>query len=126
MKKIIGMVLSFCFLITLSIPSFAAEKPANTNSSTAAYQAIIDRVNKQYGTDFHFPTADELSKAKLDGNPAAIAAQSVASSEQLEQFEDQLSNAAKDLAKENAESEAAWKAASSKGNTVYSVGEQAP
>lgn len=121
MKKLVSIVLSFCFLLTLSIPTFAAEK--TTNTKIVAFQSIMDRINEEYGTDFHFPTKEELTETKLESNPATIAAQSSASPEQLKQFEDQLRTIAISLVKKNVEAEAAWKTAASKGNVVSSLGD---
>ncbi len=57
MKKTIAFILTVIMLLSISATAFAAENtPAETRDS---YQEILDKLNKEYGTNAHFATESE-------------------------------------------------------------------
>ena len=60
-------VLIFASLIIAAIPVLAMASPSEPeNSPTLAdYQAIIDDINAEFGTDFHFFTPEEIAELNL-------------------------------------------------------------
>jgi len=115
MKKFISIVMAMCMVFTLGTTALAADVNTTQLSGNAAVQAIMDKVNAEYGTDFHFPTAAELSKANLSNDNII----SDPTPEQLKLFEEQLRESAKSSSEINAKSKAAWEAALKESGGVY-------
>ncbi len=108
-KKVVSLILVFTISFAISVPSLAAQSSTSNSSSISNYQALIDKINKEYGVSLFIPTKTELKKAEISNTSRATSM----SSESKEQFEDQLREIAKNLSKQNTEAQAAWEAATS-------------
>jgi hypothetical protein len=115
MKKFLCLTLCICSLLLLSFNVSAASIP-DQSKSLAAYQAVMDKINTEYGTDYHFPSADELAKANLS-NPTTFDKSTIS----VKKFEDELRQSAEALATDNANAKFQWQAAVTKADAEDSA-----
>lgn len=75
MKKIISLFCAFALLLSLSSVAFATEIDMDTEIGElklcSTYQDVLDMLNKEYGTNVHFPSDQEckeygISVEKID------------------------------------------------------------
>ena len=66
MKKIISLLGALALVLSLSLAAYAAENDVdlkiNDVEACTTYQDVLDMLNKEYGTDVHFPSAEEREK----------------------------------------------------------------
>jgi hypothetical protein len=121
MKKLMCLGLCICSLFLLSFNVSAASVPSESNN-LAPYQAVMNKINAEYGLNYHFPSKAELSKANLS-NPDTFDANTVT----VAQFENALQKVAESQSQENAQAKSSWNTALKKSatddslNTVESI-----
>ena len=66
MKKIISLFCAFALMLSLSSVAFAAEIDMDTEIGDlkpySTYQEVLDMLNEEYGTNVHFPSAQECKE----------------------------------------------------------------
>ena len=66
MKKIISLLGALALVLSFSFAAYAAENDVdliiNNVEACTTYQDVLDMLNKEYGTDVHFPSAEEREK----------------------------------------------------------------
>ena len=91
-------------------PAFAATTEETGNLQ--AYQSVLDKLNEEYGTTFHFPTEEELLAVgvtnTIDPRTATVSAT---------EFEKQLRPIAERISQANAEAEREWEESSDRAVT---------
>lgn len=79
MRKIISIMIVMFMMLSISVTAFAAEcKPV---VSVDSYQEILDKLNKEYGTNVHFATENERSELGIKDVDITVS---------LEEFESQM------------------------------------
>lgn len=79
MKKVLAILLSVLMMLSISVTAFASEnKPSMPQN---AYQEVLDKLNKEYGTDVHFATNDECSEYGIKNTKITVS---------VEEFESQM------------------------------------
>lgn len=66
MKKYISLFCVLALVLSFSVVAFAAQTDMNTGigdvKTCSTYQDVLDMLNKEYGTNVHFPSAQECEK----------------------------------------------------------------
>lgn len=110
LKKLLSLCLCLCSLLFFSMPAFAATTKETGNLQ--AYQSVLDKLNEEYGTTFHFPTEEELHEVGLtntvDPRTATVSAT---------EFEKQLRPIAERISQANLEAEREWEEISARAVT---------
>ena len=79
MKKTIAIMLTVLLVLSISATAFAAE--STPVASRASYQEVLDKLNREYGTDAHFATELERSEYGIEDFDITIS---------VEEFESQM------------------------------------
>lgn len=69
MKKLLGLFITIALLLSVSIPAFAATNNTNSEQDITlgnnAYEAVIKKLNAEYGLNMRFATDTELEKFNI-------------------------------------------------------------
>ena len=102
MKKIISLLGALALVLSFSFAAYAAENDVdlkiNNVEACTTYQDVLDRLNKEYGTDVHFPSAEEREKYGIPVVEIDVS---------LEEFEAQMRKDIEANLRANAEAKAA-------------------
>lgn len=102
MKKFISLFCVLALMLSLSSVAFAAEIDMDTEIGDlklcSTYQDVLDMLNKEYGTNVHFPSAQECKEYGITSGKIDVS---------LEEFETQMRKDIEANLRANAEATAA-------------------